>query len=104
MGIQNISANQFSKLAVDQFILDVRTKDEFDEGHIKDAVLIPFDELSDNTHYLPTDKSKPIFVYCHLGGRSMHGCLTLSKMGYSTIYNLDGGINSWIYSGLNLVR
>lgn len=65
-------------------IVDVRTKEEYDSGHIKDAINIPYDEIDENTKL---DKSKMIFVYCLSGGRSSKAYDTLVSLGYS-VYDL----------------
>lgn len=80
----------------DYTILDVRTKEEFDEGHIKDAVLIPLDELKKDAEAKLTDKEKLILVYCRSGVRSREASQTLADMGYTNIKDF-GGIISWPY-------
>ena len=73
-------------------IIDVRTKDEFDGGHLPGAVLIPYDVLSANLS--EPDKSRPIVVYCRSGRRSGIAARTLVEMGYQNVFDL-GGINAW---------
>lgn len=68
-------------------IIDVRTKEEYDELHIKDAINVPYNELTDNF-----DKDKIIFVYCQSGNRSKMAYNNLKLFGYE-VYDL-GGINS----------
>lgn len=68
--------------------LDVRTKAEYDAGHIPGTVHIPVDVLRDNLHLL--DRSKPIYVNCQSGLRSYIACRILSGSGYDC-YNLSGG-------------
>ena len=64
-------------------IVDVRTKEEYDEGHLKDAINIPYDEIEENIF----DKTKTILVYCKSGARSKKAYDSLTKMGY-TAYDL----------------
>ena len=59
-------------------IVDVRTKDEYNEGHLKDSINIPYDEIEENVF----DKSKTILVYCKSGARSKKAYNSLKKMGY----------------------
>ncbi len=68
----------------DFIIIDVRTKEEYDAGHIKDAINIPYDEINENTIL---DKNSLIFVYCRSGNRSNIAKNTLSKLGYN-VYDL----------------
>lgn len=73
-------------------ILDVRTPEEFSEGHVPDAVNIPLDKLSSAA----LDKLKKHYVYCRSGARSEAACDYLKKHGYEAVN--AGGIIS--YSGV----
>lgn len=77
-------------------LLDVRTKEEYDSGHIKDAVLIPVDVLEKEAVTSLKDKKAVIFVYCRSGNRSVTASNILVKLGYTNVYNL-GGIKDWPY-------
>ena len=77
-------------------ILDVRTEAEFRAGHIKDAILIPHDQIYDNAEKYLKDKGKLILVYCRSGNRSKVAANALVKLGYSNIVEF-GGINQWPY-------
>jgi rhodanese-related sulfurtransferase len=77
-------------------ILDVRTKEEYDAGHIKDAILIPVDTLEAEVEKLIKNKDAAIFVYCRTGRRSTTAANILVKLGYKNVYNL-GGIVDWPY-------
>ena len=68
----------------DYVILDVRTKDEYDESHVIDAINIPFDEIDET---IEIDKDKLIFVYCKSGNRSSIAYNTLTNLGYE-VYDL----------------
>lgn len=68
-------------------ILDVRTKAEYDEKHIVDSILIPYDEISDKT--IDIDKDKIILVYCRSGRRASIAVEKLKNLGY-TAYNMGG--------------
>ena len=65
-------------------VIDVRTKEEYAEGHVIDAINIPYDEIDGNTEL---DKDKPILVYCKSGKRSEIAYNTLKELGYN-VYNL----------------
>ena len=73
-------------------LLDVRTQEEFDAGHIPGAVLAPYDALQ--TAFAEPDKNRPIVVYCRSGRRSAIAAETLSRMGYADIADF-GSIDSW---------
>ena len=80
----------------DVVILDVRTQEEFDEGHIKDAVLFPYDEIIDDTvsGKLP-DKNKTVLVYCRTGRRSEIAAKALIELGYTSVYDFGGITTDW---------
>lgn len=77
-------------------LLDVRTKEEYDTGHIKDSILIPVDNLKQEAEGKLKDKEAPIFVYCRSGNRSTAAAKILVELRYKNVYNL-GGINKWPY-------
>ena len=80
----------------DYVILDVRTQEEYDEGHIKNAILIPDYEIADRAESELTDKEQLILVYCRSGRRSKNAAKQLSDMGYSNVKEF-GGIIDWPY-------
>lgn len=77
-------------------LLDVRTKEEYEEKHIPGSLLIPVDIIETEAPNKLTDKNAVIFVYCRSGRRSVTASEALVKMGYKNVYNL-GGINDWPY-------
>jgi phage shock protein E len=77
-------------------LLDVRTKEEYDTGHIKGSILIPVDNLKEEAENKLKDKDASIFVYCRSGNRSTTAANILVNLGYKNVYNL-GGINKWPY-------
>lgn len=77
-------------------LLDVRTKEEYDAGHIKNSILIPVDVLKDQAEEKLKDKEAVIFVYCRSGNRSTAASQILADLGYKKVYNL-GGIINWPY-------
>ncbi len=80
----------------DAYLLDVRTQDEFDQGHIPGSALLPYDEIQARADELPADKAMPIIVYCRSGRRSAIAAESLKALGYTEIYDL-GGIQDWPY-------
>lgn len=94
----NISVDEFEKGITKQNIqlLDVRTADEYQSGHIKDAFLADWNKQEQFKERVQAlDKTKPIYVYCLSGGRSGAASVWLKQNGYTSVYNLDGGINAW---------
>ncbi len=77
-------------------ILDVRTKDEYTEGHIKNAILVPNETISNVPPKELPDKNAEILVYCRSGRRSKEAAGKLAAMGYKKVLEF-GGINSWKY-------
>ena len=76
-------------------VIDVRTKDEFGYNHLKGAVKVPLQDLSEEKvkRYVKS-KTSVVIVYCEYGGRSRKAWNKLRKMGYENVYNLEGGIEN----------
>jgi phage shock protein E len=98
---QNVGVEQFDKLRADKAntVLDVRTKKEFDAGHVPGAVHLDIkaDEFAERAAKL--DKSGTYLVYCAVGGRSVAACNKLSSLGFTHLFNLERGYNAWAKSG-----
>ena len=77
-------------------IIDARTQEEYDEGHIHGAILIPEYEIADRAEKELPDKDQLILVYCRSGRRSKIAAEELVKLGYTTIREF-GGIIDWEY-------
>ena len=74
-------------------LLDVREPDEFNAGHIHDAILMPLGTVSDNYKSLP--KNGKIVVYCLRGGRSAQAVSFLRDQGFTNVVSLSGGYTAW---------
>ncbi|WP_299257388.1 rhodanese-like domain-containing protein [uncultured Aquimarina sp.] len=85
-------------------LVDVRTPQEYAEGHIEGAINIDFSDENFETLISEVDKSKPVAVYCGRGGRSGKCSSYMKKAGFTKIYDLDGGITEWKYKGKTLVK
>ena len=70
--------------------IDVRTPEEFKEGHLKDAVNIPVDQIGARIGSVSPDKSAPVNLYCRSGRRSEAALQELKKMGYTNVTNHGG--------------
>ena len=77
-------------------ILDTREQDEFDEGHIPGAILIPYTEIENKSEKMLPDKDAQILVYCRSGRRSKIAAESLAKLGYTNVKEF-GGIIDWPY-------
>ena len=80
----------------DYVILDVRTQEEYDTGHIPGAVLIPNTEIADRAEQELPNKDQLLLVYCRSGNRSKQASQILVELGYTHIREF-GGINDWPY-------
>ena len=93
--ISQEKAREMMEKLNEYIILDVRTKEEFQEGHIKGAVNIPNKDIGDE-YILDVDLDTCILVYCRSGHRSLQAAAKLALMGYDNIYEF-GGIITWEY-------
>lgn len=84
--------------------LDVRTADEFAEGHLIDAININVESGNFEAEIEKLDKNTTYAVYCRSGRRSAIAVDLMKKAGFTNLYNLDGGVIDWSASGLPLVR
>lgn len=80
----------------DIIILDVRSEEEFNTGHIEGALLIPDTQITEKAEDTLSEKSATILVYCRSGRRSALAAKDLSELGYSNVYDF-GGIIDWEY-------
>lgn len=75
-------------------LLDVRSKQEFQEEHLNGAVNIPSFEIDAKIENMLKDKKSIIIVYCKTGGRSSKALKKLQKLGYENVYNLKNGLDN----------
>lgn len=95
----NISAEEAKQIMDNEegyVILDVRTQEEYDEGHIPGAILIPNTEIEAKAEEILTDKDQLILVCCRSGRRSKMAAEILVELGYTNIKEF-GGIIDWPY-------
>ena len=96
---EQISQQQAKNLMdteVDYIILDTRTGEEFAEGHIPNAILIPHYEIAQRAEKELPDKDQLILVYCRSGNRSKQASQVLADLGYTNVKEF-GGIIDWEY-------
>ena len=70
------------------FIVDVREKDEYDKGHLINAINIPLSELRSRVNEIPKDR--PVYLHCRTGQRSYYAVMALQGLGYRNVYNVSG--------------
>ena len=88
--VKNIVDN--SNRYLDVLIVDVRSVEEFESGHIQGAINVPLNDISENEMFL----NKKIILYCQSGRRSGEAAILLEKLGYKNILDM-GGIQDWPY-------
>ncbi|MEL6308307.1 MAG: rhodanese-like domain-containing protein [Chloroflexota bacterium] len=97
---QNISPQdyvaQYTDTGAEHILIDVRTAQEFNSGHIAGAINIPVDQIASRLSEIPADI--PVVVYCRSGNRSAQATNILNQNDYSEIYDL-GGIIQWQSAG-----
>ncbi|WP_114313426.1 rhodanese-like domain-containing protein [Thermus caldifontis] len=100
---QNIGPQELYQ-ALDQgaLVVDVRTPQEFAQGHVPGAINLPVEDIVRWGDTLPKDK--PVYLYCRSGNRSRQAAEYLKRKGYTNLYNLEGGVLAIERAGFPLVR
>ena len=75
-------------------LLDVRSMQEFKEGHLLGAINIPLGDLKNKANLLISNHEQKVIVYCQMGGRSKKAINILYKMGFTNLYQLNGGLDA----------
>lgn len=94
----NLSPDEFAegiRTHNDAIILDVRTPDEFNSGHLPGAVNIDIQGYDFHEQIENLDPARAYYVYCRSGGRSGTACRFMQSKGFGEVYNLAGGILAW---------
>lgn len=101
-GGQRLAPLQAVRLINDReaIVVDLRTVADYKKGHLLNALNLPVAKLAERAGELGKDKSKPVLLYCALGGVAGEAAAKLRKLGYSEVYPLRGGINGWLGSNL----
>ena len=95
---QKISAEEAYEMMASQevVVVDVRTQEEYDGGHIENAVLVPNESIGSEMPETLPDKEATLLVYCRSGRRSKDAAEKLLKLGYQSVYDF-GGVIDWPY-------
>jgi rhodanese-related sulfurtransferase len=100
----NVSADQLAQMLQKKDFTLINVKTPY-MGEIDGTDLyIPYDQLKGRASELPGDKGAKILVYCRSGGESAVAAQTLLDLGYTNVWNLDGGMNAWTASGRQLIQ
>ena len=93
-----ISAEEAYEMMASQevVVVDVRTREEYDGGHIENAVLVPNENIGSEMPEALPDKEAPLLVYCRSGRRSKDAAEKLLALGYQSVYDF-GGVIDWPY-------
>ncbi len=103
--LEVVDYEQFSKIISDNIqnenfeIIDIRTPQEYATGYIPNAILIDFYDPSFSSQLDALDKSKTYAIYCNSGNRSQAALGLMGNKNFETVYDLRGGIQSWISNG-----
>lgn len=106
-GVQLVSVQSFSealKATPNATIIDVRTPEEFQGGHLQDAVNFNVLAPEFQSQVSQLDKTQPVFVYCKVGGRSADATEKMKGMGFTTIYDMKGGYMAWSSAGMETTK
>ncbi|MCP3855530.1 MAG: rhodanese-like domain-containing protein [Actinomycetia bacterium] len=107
-GFSLVSADDAAALLedppTDLVILDVRTPDEYEEGHIEGSIMLDFYEADFADRLAELDTDVPYLVYCRSGNRSGQTSQLMAKLGFASVYDVDGGVIAWADSGLPLSK
>lgn len=107
-GIRLVSATDGAEIQADPpedlVILDVRTPEEFAEGHLDGAIMLDFYEADFATRLAELDPEVPYLLYCRSGNRSGQTTAIMNDLGFTDVADVDGGIVAWSGAGLELVN
>ncbi|MCJ7467681.1 MAG: rhodanese-like domain-containing protein [Maribacter sp.] len=90
--ITEVSQNELKNV----LLVDVRTPEEYNAGHIDDAVNINWYDADFADRFNEIDKAQTIYVYCKMGVRSAKAQTRLNDLGFKNVVNLEGGYDTWI--------
>jgi rhodanese-related sulfurtransferase len=85
-------------------VLDLRAKDLYDAGHIGDARNVPVTDLEAQAESLKKWRDKNVITYCDSGANGASAARALVKLGFTKVFNLQGGLNAWVKDNLPLAK
>ncbi|WP_434037620.1 rhodanese-like domain-containing protein [Formosa sp. 4Alg 33] len=102
----SLSVDEFSKIMSEQpelMVVDVRTPEEFDSGHLEGAINYNWKSEDFNKQILDLDKSKEVLIYCRSGARSAKAAEKMRSEGFTAVYELKGGLIDWKKENMSVV-
>lgn len=101
-----INTSQLTQLVnhKDAVVIDTRSTDDYNNGHIVNAVSMPLSDILSGSKPIENLKGKTVITYCISGMTAKSACKHFTKSGIENVFNLTGGINSWIGEKLPLVK
>lgn len=105
-GVQVVDIVKFENKMKEQNVqlIDVRTPEEFQEGHLENAQNMNVMGADFDAQVANLDKTKPVLVYCKSGGRSSKASEQLKALGFTNITDLEGGFTNWSGAGKPVVK
>ena len=111
----SLEASTYTKLAPSDFarklseidneiLIDVRTSDEYSIGHLAGATVLDFRAADFRQRASRLDHHRPVMIYCAAGGRSSAAVNVLRELGFTDIYELQGGLTSWVGEGRAITK
>ena len=85
-------------------VIDLRAKEAFDAGHIGDARNVPAVEIEAQSDTLKKWRDRAVITYCDSGVSGAGAARTLAKLGFTKVFNLEGGLNAWVKDNLPLAK
>lgn len=102
--INRVSPLEFKEKLEGNILIDIRTPREFEQGYIEGAININYYDRNFLDQIAKYDKSKPIFIYCRSGSRTNSASKKISNLGFTQVYDLNGGIINWYKNKLKIVK
>jgi rhodanese-related sulfurtransferase len=99
-----LQATQMINRGKSTAVIDVRSADEFNAGHLRDAKNMPLADLANRIGELDKNKVKTVILVCQSGARADKAARQLKSAGFEDIYTLEGGVNAWSAAGLPLSK
>ena len=85
-------------------VIDLRSKELYDAGHIVDARNVPVADLESQADALKKWRDKSVITYCDSGANGASAARSLMKLGFTKVFNLQGGLNAWVKDNLPLAK
>jgi rhodanese-related sulfurtransferase len=85
-------------------VIDLRSKESFDAGHIVDSRNVPAAEIESQADSLKKWREKNVIIYCDTGSNGAGAARALVKLGFTKVFNLQGGLNAWVKDNLPLTK